>query len=78
MNARELKKLENEYNQLAKKCDNLTNFIFSNAFTKLSLYEKELLKQQSGCMRGYLYYLGKRVDLYNRIRENLENAENND
>ena len=78
MNLKKLKKLKTELNNLEQRLDNLSIFFVSDAYKKLPLYEKELLNRQAEGMRVYLYFLQKRFNLYNRQREAIKNAENND
>ena len=78
MNARKLKKLENELISLTGRLDRLAVFMLSDTFNALSDQEQRWLREQRAAMELYEDVLIKRVNYYNLLMEKRENAENKD
>ena len=60
-----VKRVLDERDELAKKCDALLVFLGGDLFLSLSKEKKELMYEQYAVMRDYLTFLGKRLALEN-------------
>ena len=60
-----VKRVLDERDELAKKCDALLVFLGGDLFLSLSKEKKELMYEQYAVMRDYLTILGKRLALEN-------------
>lgn len=58
-----VKRVLDERDELAKKCDALLIFLGGELFISLPKEKKELMHEQYALMRDYLTILGKRLEL---------------
>lgn len=75
MNARKLKKLENEQCRLTGLIDSLHLYMHTQSFEQLSEKEKQWLREQYDAMRTYEDILIMRVNFYNRQREAVKKMQ---
>ncbi|MCB5324498.1 MULTISPECIES: crAss001_48 related protein [Yersinia] len=61
-----VKRVLDERDELAKKCDALLVFLGGEFFLSLPKEKKELMHEQYAVMRDYLAILGKRLALENK------------
>lgn len=59
-----MQRVQEELNELVEKRQRLEEFIYSEAFAKLSENSQELLTEQSDHMYGYINVLRRRIELF--------------